>query len=145
MRWYWRTLPADGESIHARQHPVEDDDIWGLCCSTSVSAVRAVEGLHNGMPLALQVPFDEVAEVHLILDEQYRRHRPCSPLHGAEPTPPCGEYTTHAIPSTTRNWLPSPGALAALIEPPIACTRSRAMESPNPKPPEARAREASVR
>src|SRR6185312_5491842 len=69
---------ADGESIQARQHPIKDEHL-GIVLLDEGKRHLAVEGLYDGVPIPFQALFDEVAEIHLIFDEQYRRHRPNSP------------------------------------------------------------------
>src|SRR5262249_6321802 len=70
-------LPADRQPIHARQHPVEDDEVRRRLLY-QLQRAGAVERLMNRVPLCLQMRAHEVVQVHLILDYQYRRHDPPS-------------------------------------------------------------------
>src|SRR5438552_6077523 len=122
-------LPADGETIQAREHPVEDDEV-GAGVVGGGERLPAVEGLLDGVPLLFQVRPDEAGQRRLIFDDEDPRHlvQDC-----------CARRRL------IQKVLPRPGWDVAERLPPMASRKSRAIDNPRPKPPVSRARELSAR
>ena len=66
-------LAADGQPIHAGQHPVQDEQLRVVLFDQHERG-RAVECLIDGVAIVFELRADQVAEIRFVFDHQYRRH-----------------------------------------------------------------------